>query len=83
MSSNTIFHITKLKRKPHIKHHSQADGLWNRLKVHEWGVFCHTVRLRNHPARLKLVLSDSAAVVPLSALFIVGALVHNEYILKG
>jgi len=23
-------------------------------------VFCHTARLRNHPARLKLVLSDSA-----------------------
>ena len=77
MSSNTIFHITKLKRKPHIKHHSQADGLRTRLKVHEWGVFCHTARLRNHPARLKLVLSDSAVVVPLSTLFEVGVLGHN------
>jgi hypothetical protein len=25
--------------------------------VPEWGVFCHTARLRNRPARLKLVLS--------------------------
>jgi len=29
--------------------------------VPEWGVFCHTKRLRNRPPRLKLVLSDSAA----------------------
>ena len=28
--------------------------------VPEWGVFCHTERLRDHPARLNLVLSDSA-----------------------
>ena len=28
--------------------------------VPEWGVFCHTARLRNSPPRLKLVLSDSA-----------------------
>ena len=30
------------------------------FKVPEWGVFCHTVRLRNGPPRLKLVLPDSA-----------------------
>ena len=54
-----IFHITKRKRKPHIKHHSQADGLRARFKGPEWGVFCHTARLRNRTARLKLVLSDS------------------------
>ena len=28
------------------------------MKVPEWGVFCHTERLRNSPPRLKLVLSD-------------------------
>ena len=55
-----IFHITKRKRKPHIKHHSQADGLRARFKGPEWGVFCHTARLRNRTARLKLVLSDNA-----------------------
>ena len=59
-----IFHVTKLKRKPHIKHHSQEDGLRARFKVPECGVFCHTARLRNHPARLKLVLSDSAGKMP-------------------
>ena len=30
-----------------------------RFHVAEWGVFCHTERLRNRPPRLKLVLSDS------------------------
>jgi len=58
MSSNIIIHITKRKRKPHIKHHRQADDLRARFKVPEWRVFCHTARLRKRPARLKLVLSD-------------------------
>ena len=47
-----IFNITERERKPNIKHHSQADDLWARFKVPEWGVFCHTERLRDHPARL-------------------------------
>ncbi|MDC1467518.1 hypothetical protein N8380_02175, partial [Planktomarina temperata] len=42
--------------------HSQADDLRARFKVPEWGVFCHTERLRDHPARLNLVLSDSARI---------------------
>ena len=42
------------------QNHSQADDLRARFKVPEWGVFCHTERLRDHPARLNLVLSDSA-----------------------
>jgi hypothetical protein len=33
-----------------------------RSKVPEWGVFCHTARLRNRPARLKLALTDSAVL---------------------
>ena len=44
-----------------VQHNSQADDLWARFKVPEWGVFCHTARLRNSPPRLKLVLSDSAS----------------------
>jgi hypothetical protein len=32
-----------------------------RFPVTEWEVFCDTARLRNYPARLKLVLSDSAS----------------------
>jgi len=43
-----------------MQHYSQTDDLWTRFKVPEWRVFCHTERLRDHPARLKLVLSDSA-----------------------
>ena len=57
-----VFYIAKRERKPNIKHHSQADDLRARSKVPEWGVFCHTERLRDHPARLKLVLSDSAVL---------------------
>jgi hypothetical protein len=41
------------------KHYSQTDNLWARFKVPEWGVFCHTARLRNRTPRLKLILSDS------------------------
>ena len=57
---NASLHITKRKRKSNVQHHSQADDLRARFKVPEWGVFCHTERLRDHPARLNLVLSDSA-----------------------
>ena len=56
----TLFALTKLKWKTNTKRHRQADGLRARFKVPEWRVFCHTATLRNHPARLKLVLSDSA-----------------------
>ena len=41
---------------------AKTDDLRARFKVPEWGVFCHSARLRNRPARLKLVLSDSAAL---------------------
>ena len=54
-----IFHVTEWERKTNVQHHSQADDLRARFKVPEWGVFCHTARLRNRPPRLKLVLSDS------------------------
>ena len=43
----------------YIQHHRQADDLRARFKVPESRAFCHTARLRNRPARLKLVLSDS------------------------
>jgi hypothetical protein len=55
MSSNAIIHITKLKRKPHIKQHSQADDFRARFKVPEWGVFCHLRILQIHPARFNRV----------------------------
>jgi hypothetical protein len=51
-----------------VKHHSQAADLRARFKVPELGVSYHTVSLRKHPARLKLVLSDTATL-PASAEF--------------
>ena len=59
----TLFALTKLKWKTNTKRHSQADGLRARFKGPEWGVFCHTARLRNRTVRLKLVLSDSGQTV--------------------
>ena len=58
--SQLNLHITRRKSEPDIQHHRQADDLGARFKVTEWRAFCHMARLRNHPARLKLVLSDSA-----------------------
>ena len=55
-----ILHITAQKRKTNVQHHSQADDLWACFEVAKRRAFCHSARLRNHPARLKLVLSDSA-----------------------
>jgi hypothetical protein len=38
-----------------------ADDLWARFEVPEWRTFCPTERLRDRPARLKLLLFDSAS----------------------
>ena len=35
----------KRKWKLNAQHHGQADDLWARFEVPEWGVFCHTARL--------------------------------------
>ena len=51
---------------PNVQHHSQADDLGARFKVPEWGVFCHTERLRDRPPRLKLVLFDSTPIFPIA-----------------
>ena len=73
-----IFYVPKGQREPDIHHYRQADDLRAGFEIAKWGAFCHPVRLRNHPARLKPVLSDSAreetfgthsdgAIVPLLA----------------
>ena len=48
---------------------SRATGLGKmvqkpraRFHLPEWGVFCHTARLRNRPPHLELVSSDSTVV---------------------
>ena len=62
-----ILNIPQRERKTHIHHHNQADDLWARFKVPEWRVFSHTAGLRNRPAWLKLVLSDSARLKRISS----------------
>ena len=49
------------------QNHSQVDDLWAGFEVPEWRAFCHTESLRNRHVRLKLVLSDSAALICLTA----------------
>ena len=52
--------------------------------VAEWRVFCHTERLRDHPARLKLVLSDSTFQgVPDNLMILVQNSSHTKLITKG
>ena len=42
------------------QHHRQPGDLRACFEVPEWGVFCHTERLRDRPPRLKLLLFYSA-----------------------
>jgi hypothetical protein len=54
------FDIPKRKRKTDVHHYRQANDLWAAVKALE-GVFLHHMRkLRNRPARLKSVSSDTA-----------------------
>jgi hypothetical protein len=55
-----VFHIAERQRKSHVQHHSQADYLTARFEIAKWIRFGHPTRLRNRPARLKLICSDSA-----------------------
>ena len=53
-----IFDVAERKRKSNVHRHGKAIDFWARLEVAEWGAFCHSARLRNRPARLKVVSSD-------------------------
>ena len=55
-----IFHIAERQRKPHEHHNRQADDLSARFEIAKWIRFGHIQRLRNRPAGLKPVCSDSA-----------------------
>ncbi|MEP4766577.1 MAG: hypothetical protein ABJY83_01640 [Roseibium sp.] len=55
-----IFDIPKRKRETDVQHDRKADDLVTGFKVLERGRSGHGQKLRNRPARLKLVLSDSA-----------------------
>lgn len=56
-----IFHISQRKRKSGVQHHRQADDLWAGFEITKRRAFCHEQTLRNHPALLKRLSSDSAA----------------------
>ena len=55
-----ILNIAKWQWESNIHHHGKTDNFGRGLEVAKGARFYHTARLRNRPARLKLVLSDSA-----------------------
>jgi hypothetical protein len=55
-----IFHIAKQQRKTNIQHNRRADNFTVRFEIAKWVRIGDPTRPRNRPARLKLVLSDSA-----------------------
>ena len=44
-----VFDVPQQKREADIKHHREADDLWDRLEVAERGAFGHTGRLARRP----------------------------------
>ncbi|CAN0604253.1 unnamed protein product, partial [Ectocarpus sp. 12 AP-2014] len=56
-----VFDIPERKRKPDVQHHGQANDLRAGFEITKWVGFCHPAKLRNRPASLKPVLSDSAS----------------------
>jgi hypothetical protein len=57
-----VFNVAERQGKSNIHHYCQADNLRAGFEVAEWGVHCHPAKLRNHPARLKLVSSDKTPI---------------------
>ena len=55
-----VFDISKGQRETNVHHNRQADDLAARFEITKWIRFGHVWKVRNRPARLKLVLSDSA-----------------------
>lgn len=55
-----IFDVSKRKRKPDVQYDGQTDDLGAGFEIPKWAAFCHLGKLCNRPARLKLVLFQSA-----------------------
>ncbi len=55
-----ILDIAKGQRETDVHHNRQSDNLTARFEIAKWIRFAHIQTLRDRPARLKLVLSDSA-----------------------
>ena len=56
-----VFDIRKRERKPTMQYDRQADDLGTGFEVFEGGTLGHSQTLFNHPARLKLSLSDKTS----------------------
>ena len=56
-----VFGIPQQERKPNIQHDRQADDLGIGFELFESGTLGHSQTLFNHPARLKLSLSDKTS----------------------
>jgi hypothetical protein len=55
-----VFDVAEREWETNVQHHRQANDIGTGFEVAKWRTFCHPAKLRNHPARLKSVLSDSA-----------------------
>ena len=55
-----ILDIAQRQRKSDVQHHRQTDDLWIAVEVFERIAFRHPQRLRDHPARLNRIPSDTA-----------------------
>ena len=56
-----VFDIAQCKLEPDIHHHLQAQDLVRNLEIAKRAAFCHPMKLRNHPIRLRPISSDSAS----------------------
>ncbi len=60
ISAQKILNIPRRRRKSNIEHHGGLDDVGNDFEVLKWVPFYHTIKLHNHPVRLKPISSDRA-----------------------
>lgn len=53
ISAQKILNIPRRRWKSNIEHHGGVDDVGNDFEVLKWVDFYHTIKLHNHPARLK------------------------------
>jgi hypothetical protein len=54
-----IFDIAKRKGKSHVHHHRKPDDLRAGSKIPKWAGVCHSGKLGDRPARIKIRRSDN------------------------
>ncbi len=63
-----VFNLAEREWETDVQHHRQADDFGAGFEVAKRRTYCHSAKLQNRLARLKQVLSDSAAPEPLQLL---------------